>query len=216
MPTRFAPCIVVALILLSVCHGSPDAARQSRSAPPDRGLSGEQIEFVEKAFGRLRDSRREMALMRPAPAMAEARGPQPGARPQPATSGAGGWEFINARGESLAALYSELRAAQEVPWEKWVELTTGITEAAADCNVRSEVIISTPRDGAQIRYQLVGDRIAGKAPTMVSQPTTCVEKMLIGHYHIWAERRGKPTSSKTDVFRVLDEKVRIRISEHAR
>jgi hypothetical protein len=156
-----------------------------------KGLSKEQIRFVEEALSRLKHESR-----RPAIAVTD--------------------EVIKSRKDEdeIRSLFSDLSAAEEVSLKEWIQLTLLITSAAKEKDIKSELTITTHVEGATIKYELAGDRGTLKQPIVIKEPTTCEETVLIGLYYIWAERSGRVTSDKNALYRIVNKDEKVRIDEN--
>ena len=96
----------------------------------------------------------------------------------------------------------------------WIDFTDAVSQAASVSEVRSDVEISTSRGpGASIRYQTLGERKRGMPPTTAKGLTTLRERMLIGAYYIWSERKGTSTSSKDSQFQIVQKKENLALEE---
>jgi len=87
------------------------------------------------------------------------------------------------------------------------DLSDKITDAARRKGAESLVRFqTTPEEGAKIKYQSVCEREHQKHPSTVNGITNnCSEKLPIGNYYFWAERNGMATSSKDDVYKIVDK-----------
>jgi hypothetical protein len=76
--------------------------------------------------------------------------------------------------------------------------------------LRSKVVVRTKQDGARIHFQLIGRKedISSSRLTNDSE-----DEIPIGFYFIWGDRQGHPTSSKTDIFRIVSSKITVDIEE---
>lgn len=83
----------------------------------------------------------------------------------------------------------------------------------SETSLQSHVIVRTQTPGARIWYRLIG----GETVSPFNQLTNnTADDITIGLYYIWAERDGKPTSSKEIIFRVIKEQVAIDLVETIR
>ena len=64
---------------------------------------------------------------------------------------------------------------------------------------------SLPTEGAIVKYQTCRSRERGEEARSPGGPTTVSEKIDIGRYHIWTERKGKVTSNKNIIFTITEE-----------
>ena len=88
----------------------------------------------------------------------------------------------------------------------WRQAVDQIHSASSESQTGSRVTVATePRNGAQIRYQTWLERRDGTDPRRFGDPSVATEDLFLGEYYIWAERDGKPTSSKDDTFLVVSD-----------
>jgi hypothetical protein len=98
--------------------------------------------------------------------------------------------------------------------EDWIEVTDAVYKVSKKSDSKSEVTISTSNgDGAKIKYQTLGQRKRDERPTTAKGLTVTMEKMYIGMYHIWSERKGESTSSEDDQFDIAERKVEVTLQE---
>jgi len=98
--------------------------------------------------------------------------------------------------------------------EDWIKVTDAVYMASKASDSKSEVTISTSAgSGATVKYQTLGQRKRNETPTTAKGLTVTVEKMYIGMYHIWSERKGGPTSSKNDQFDIAGLKEKVTLKE---
>jgi hypothetical protein len=95
-----------------------------------------------------------------------------------------------------------------------VSIWNSIEQLGERYEIRSTVKVETKKPGATIRYQTLAERAtAGGAVRTMKHPTQCSEKVAIGSYYIWAERAGKPTSSRNDWFDIVDKRESVKLVE---
>ena len=98
--------------------------------------------------------------------------------------------------------------------EDWIKVTEAVYMTSKKSDSKSEVTISTSGgEGANIKYQTLGQRKRNETPTTAKGLTVTMEKMYIGMYHIWSERKGNPTSSKDDKFDIAGLKEQVTLKE---
>jgi hypothetical protein len=133
--------------------------------------------------------------------------------------------FINAsqsrlsdKGSSyqLAEVQSKAKLWQKTKSENdWVVLTEAVYDVARKLDTKSSVTInSSAGPGATVKYQTLGERKRNETPTTAKTPTEAHEAMYIGTYHIWSERRGKPTSDKNAQYQIANEKEKVVLAEN--
>src|SRR5262249_15978898 len=106
---------------------------------------------------------------------------------------------FQARGSGLNSNKKEL-------WDAAKSLSTALSQTS----LQSHVSVRTQKPGARVWYSLIGR----DKPTPFNQLTNdTADDMPIGLYYIWAERDGKPTSSKEIVFRIIQKKVPVDVVE---
>lgn len=98
--------------------------------------------------------------------------------------------------------------------EDWIKVTEAVYMASKKSDSKSEVTISTSGgEGANVKYQTLGQRKRNETPTTAKGLTVTTEKMYIGMYHIWSERKGSATSSKDDKFDIAGLKEQVTLKE---
>ena len=95
-----------------------------------------------------------------------------------------------------------------------IKCTDMIHATAKKHSVDSIVMVKTdPKRGATIRYQTYGSRYRGEEPMTAKGLSPCKERMPIGWYYFWSERKGKPTSNRSYRLRILDPEEEVEIEE---
>jgi len=85
-----------------------------------------------------------------------------------------------------------------------------LAKTLGDTGLRSKVKVITKTAGARVHFQLIGLQ----NDTVSSRLTNNTDDELpIGFYHIWTERQGVRTSSKTNIFRILKAEAIVDIEE---
>jgi hypothetical protein len=110
-------------------------------------------------------------------------------------------------------------AASMDSWKKldamWGQSEATIVAIAKANDVKSKITITTykggeAKAGAIIKYQPVGTTEVTRA----NEFSVCTfEVKSIGRYHIWSERDGGETSSRTDAFWIVREEERVSLNE---
>jgi len=77
-------------------------------------------------------------------------------------------------------------------------------------SLQSHLFVQTKNAGARVWYRLIG----GDDSHQINQLTNHAEDDIpVGFYFVWAERSGRPTSSKTSVFRIIKSKATVELEE---
>ncbi len=84
------------------------------------------------------------------------------------------------------------------------ELLEAVTKVARRYDVTSVVSLKTKAPGARVFFQTLGQRERSEQATAASQLTNCIQRIPIGYYYIWSERRNRATSNRNQFFRVVD------------
>ena len=102
----------------------------------------------------------------------------------------------------------KLRAMAE-SWEQnpseraLIAYSDAVFAAAMRQDIKSAVVISSSRGkNATVKYQTIGQRSRNEPATTANGLTDLVENLTMGVYHIWSERRGRPTSDRDAQFMI--------------
>jgi hypothetical protein len=94
--------------------------------------------------------------------------------------------------------------------KEFLEAAQNLSVDLSETSLQSHVTVRTKAPGARVWYRLIG----GETDSPFNQLTNdTADDITIGLYYIWAERDGKPTSSKQLIFRVIKEQVPIDLVE---
>jgi hypothetical protein len=99
--------------------------------------------------------------------------------------------------------------SEDKPWTKAArEVSSGLSQT----KLVSTMMVRTITPGAQIKYKLIGDSRELTAGRLTNSTS---EQVVIGLYHVWAERNGHPSSSEEVIYRVIRPEVIIDLAEQA-
>lgn len=94
------------------------------------------------------------------------------------------------------------------------DLAKLIETTAKSTGAQSVVTVSTPKEGAIVKYQSWAENREHGAVHTLGQPTNqASESLCLGMYYIWTVRNNKPTSDLTNWYTIEDSRKSITIVE---
>jgi hypothetical protein len=94
--------------------------------------------------------------------------------------------------------------------KEFMDAAKNLSADLEETSLQSHVTIRTQTPGARVYYRLIGKETV----TPFNQLTNdTADDITIGLYYIWAERAGKPTSSKEIIFRVIKKQATVDLVE---
>jgi hypothetical protein len=94
--------------------------------------------------------------------------------------------------------------------KEFIDAAKNLSADLGETSLQSHVTVHTKTPGARVYYRLIGK----ETNTPFNQLTNdAADDITIGLYYIWAERDGKPTSSKEIIFRVIKEQATVDLVE---
>ncbi len=95
-----------------------------------------------------------------------------------------------------------------------VKATDLVYQFSKTSSTKSAVTVHTSKGpAAMVRYQTLGQRKRGEAPTTAKSLTALTQQMYLGRYFIWSERNGEATSNKESEFDILETAEKVVLQE---
>lgn len=119
--------------------------------------------------------------------------------------------------QAVTAKFSAIVAPEEA---KTIQQIAGLldqtTAYATERGVTSLLKVITPKPGAVVWLQSLGERIRSQKGKSLSELTSLQQAVPIGYYFIYTERNGIVTSDKDRQIAVMDPEVKVEIPEQIR
>jgi hypothetical protein len=94
--------------------------------------------------------------------------------------------------------------------EEVLKAIKDLNQGFSETSLQSDLTVHTARPGARVRYRLIGQTDSMQFNQLTNQAE---DKIPIGLYFVWSERGGRPTSSETAKFRIIQAKTRVDLEE---